>query len=137
MKISDIMTRNLVTVHVDDTVEQLQDLFKQHGFRHVLVVALGTLVGVISDRDVLKNSSPFLGNAFRERPTDRALLNRRAHQIMTRKLIATTSDTPVQEAIGLMLDHHISCLPVVDDRKRPIGIVTSRDLLRALMAVAS
>jgi len=36
-----------------------------------------------------------------------------------------------------MLDHHISCLPVVDDRKRPIGIVTSRDLLRALMAVAS
>jgi len=33
--------------------------------------------GVISDRDLLNNLSPFLGNAFHERPRDRALLNRR------------------------------------------------------------
>jgi acetoin utilization protein AcuB len=92
---------------------------------------------VISDRDILKNTSPFLGNTFRERPTDRALLNRRAHQIMTRKLVATTADTAIQEAARLMLDHHISCVPVIDGQGRPIGIVTSRDLLRALTVVAS
>ena len=39
----------------------------------------------------------------------------RAHQIMTRKLITVQADTPILEAANLMLQHHISGLPVVDD----------------------
>ena len=77
MKVGDIMSRRIVAAGLDDSVEHLQELFKQPRFHHLLVTSGETLFGVISDRDLLNNLSPFLGNAFHERPRDRALLNRR------------------------------------------------------------
>ena len=134
MKVKDIMTRGVVAVGLDDSVGHLQELFKSHRFHHLLVKSGETLLGVISDRDLLKNTSPFLGDAFSELPRDRARLNRRAHQIMTRKLVATTEEVTVEEAARLMLDHTVSCLPVIDDRQHPIGIVTRKDILKGLVA---
>jgi CBS domain-containing protein len=54
----------------------------------------------------------------------------RAHQIMTRKLITVKADTPILEAAKLMLQRHISGLPVVDDTGRLIGIVSEGDFMR-------
>jgi CBS domain-containing protein len=54
----------------------------------------------------------------------------RAHQIMTRKLITVKADTPILEAANLMLQRHISGLPVVDDTGRLIGIVSEGDFMR-------
>ena len=54
----------------------------------------------------------------------------RAHQIMTRKLATVKADTPILEAANLMLQHHISGLPVVDDTGRLIGIVSEGDFMR-------
>lgn len=54
----------------------------------------------------------------------------RAHQIMTRKLITVKADTPILEAANLMLQRHISGLPVVDDTGTLIGIVSEGDFIR-------
>ncbi len=54
----------------------------------------------------------------------------RAHQIMTRKLATVKADTPILEAANLMLQHHISGLPVVDEIGRLIGIVSEGDFMR-------
>ena len=54
----------------------------------------------------------------------------RAHQIMTRKVITVKADTPVLDAANLMLQHHISGLPVVDERGRLIGMVSEGDFVR-------
>ena len=54
----------------------------------------------------------------------------RAHQIMTRKVITVKADTPVLDAANLMLQHHISCLPVVDETGRLIGMVSVGDFVR-------
>ena len=54
----------------------------------------------------------------------------RAHQIMTRKLITVKADTPILEAANVMLQHHISGLPVVDDTGGLIGIVSEGDFMR-------
>ncbi|SDI30035.1 MULTISPECIES: CBS domain-containing protein [Bradyrhizobium] len=53
----------------------------------------------------------------------------RAHQIMTRDVITVTPDTPIAEAADVMLRHHISGLPVLDDTKRLVGILTESDFL--------
>ena len=53
----------------------------------------------------------------------------RAHQIMTRKLITVKADTPILEAANLMLQRHISGLPVVDDTGRLLGIVSEGDFM--------
>ena len=54
----------------------------------------------------------------------------RAHQIMTRQVITTTPEASIAEAARVLLDHHISGLPVVDDAGRLVGIVSEGDFLR-------
>lgn len=54
----------------------------------------------------------------------------RAHQIMTRKPLTVRADTPILDAAKLMLQHHISGLPVVDDKGGLIGIVSEGDFVR-------
>ena len=54
----------------------------------------------------------------------------RAHQIMTRNVLTVTPDTPIVDAATLMLNNHVSGLPVVDGAGRLVGIVTEGDFLR-------
>jgi acetoin utilization protein AcuB len=132
MKVGEIMSTDPVTVGMDDDLHRVKDLFDLYRFHHLLVLLGERLVGVISDRDLLRATSPFIGRAS-ERPQDVATLNRRVHQIMTRKLVVVAPEAPVDEAARLMLDKRVSCLPVVDDEDRLLGIVTWRDQLRSLL----
>lgn len=132
MLVGDIMSRGVFTVGLDETLQKVRDLFNSHTFHHVLVVEKGRLVGIISDRDLLKNISPFI-DKLSEREQDVATLERRAHQIMSRRPITVTEDTTLREAARLMLDRGVSSLPVVADRNRPVGIVTWRDLLNGMI----
>lgn len=133
MNVHDIMSGEPVTVRMDDDLHRVKDLFELYRFHHLLVlVGEKTLVGVISDRDLLRASSPFVGRAS-ERPQDVATLNRRVHQIMTRNLVVVAPETPVEEAARLMLDKRVSCLPVVGPEGELLGIVTWRDQLRSLL----
>ena len=54
----------------------------------------------------------------------------RAHQIMTRNVITVGSDVSIIEAAKLMLDNHISGLPVLDKGGKLTGIVSEGDFLR-------
>ena len=54
----------------------------------------------------------------------------RAHHIMTRKVITVKADTPIRDAANLMLQQHISGLPVVDEAGRLIGMVSEGDFIR-------
>ena len=59
-------------------------------------------------------------------------LNKRVHQIMTRRPIVLQESATVDDAIQSFNTHGISCLPVVDLNFRPVGIVTWRDILKNL-----
>jgi len=83
MKVFSIMTNRVATVEMDDSLRIIHGIFCYAKFHHLLVVDNHKLVGVISDRDLLKANSPFLGTPA-ERPQDTARLSRKAHQIMTR-----------------------------------------------------
>lgn len=124
-----IMTRHVVSVGLDDTIRKVRDLFDHHRFHHVVVVDDGRAVGVVSDRDLLRHISPFL-NQGAERQLDRSTLDKKVHQIMSRRLISVMEGMFVEEAGQLMLHHTISCLPVLDPHGACIGIVTSHDVMR-------
>ena len=131
MNIDRVMTRETITIGMDDDVRRVSVLFEEHRFHHLLVVERGRLVGVISDRDLLRNVSPFIGK-LSERSQDMATLNRRVHQIMTRKPVTISSEMKVEDAAQVMLEHRVSCLPVVTKDGHVVGIVTWRDLLSGL-----
>jgi acetoin utilization protein AcuB len=69
-----------------------------------------------------------------ETARDLATLNKRVHQIMTRHPITLHPQSTIAEAVNLLLTHRISCIPIVDDEHKPVGIISWRDLLRSLAA---
>lgn len=130
MDLSSIMTRRVVTVEMDDSLRVINGIFTHSKFHHLLVVENRRLMGIISDRDVLKAMSPFL-DTLAERSRDTATLERKAHQIMTRELVAGTREMNIAEAVQLMLQERVSCLPVLSGDGQVEGIVTWKDLLTA------
>ncbi|MFK7758362.1 MAG: CBS domain-containing protein [Phycisphaerales bacterium] len=128
--VRDVMSHPIETISMDDAVGKIQTIFETSHYHHLIVHGDdGSCVGVISDRDLLKNISPFVGK-MAERSADVAMLNRKAHQIMTRQLIAVRANTALRSAARVMLDHRISCLPVVDQQGHCVGIITIRDVVR-------
>ena len=127
------MSTQIVTVEMDDKLEVVKNIFDSTRFHHLLVVDERRLVGVVSDRDLLRALSPYIGSTV-ETARDVATLNKRVHQIMTRKPITLRPEAEVADAIALFLGHSISCIPIVDGEFRPVGIVSWRDVLRTFAA---
>jgi acetoin utilization protein AcuB len=133
MKLEDIMTRDVVTIGLDHRLRTVQQLFDKHKFHHLLVVEDKKLIGIISDRDLLKAVSPFVAT-LSEKARDASTLDKRAHLVMTRSPVTAQKETTVQEAARLLVKNNISCLPIVSPEQEPIGIVTWKDILRGLVS---
>ncbi|MBU1192026.1 MAG: CBS domain-containing protein [Gammaproteobacteria bacterium] len=136
MKIERLMTTRLITVDMDVTLKEIRDLFEKASFHHLLVTENGKLVGIISDRDILKWSSPFIGT-LQERPADEHLLLKRAHQLMTRKPITLCRTESVTKALQLLVDNKLSSLPITNPDGSLAGIVTARDFLKFMLNMAT
>ncbi len=133
MTVAAIMTKEVVVVDMDDSIDTVRTLLKAARFHHLLVVDGRRLVGVLSDRDLLREISPFL-DTVSERDSDRGVLNKKVHRIMTRGLITATETTTIETAAALLLDNNISCLPVISSEGDILGIVSWKDILRHCMA---
>ena len=129
MKIESIMSRSLITVALDTELGILRHRFSANKIHHLLVVDGWKLKGVISDRDVLKHLSPYADSPA-EMNRDAFTLQKKAHQIMSRDVVSVSPQDSIVHAAQLLLDHQISCLPVLDDQEKVEGVVTWRDLLR-------
>jgi acetoin utilization protein AcuB len=113
---------------LDDTLETIRRIFDNFKFHHLLVLEKGKLVGVISDRDLLKWLCPGL-DKLSEKPHGRMTLGMKAHQIMSHDPITIFKYGSIEKAAKLMLDHSISCLPVISTAGGIEGIVTWKDIL--------
>ncbi len=136
MNLEKIMNKRVVTVEMDDSLEVVKEIFDNVRFHHLLVVESGKLFGVISDRDLLKALGPTVGTAA-ETTMDLATLNKRVHNIMTRKPVFLSPNAGIYDAIEIFNSHNISCIPVVDEEHKPIGIISWRDILKAIEAMQS
>jgi acetoin utilization protein AcuB len=129
MSVANIMSKRVVSVYMDDSLQSLRELFTATGFHHLVVVHDNKLRGIISDRDLLKAVSPFV-DTISERMADRATLDKRAHQIMTREVITLSPESSIFTAIELFNSNKISCIPIVDEKSQPLGMVSWRDVMR-------
>ncbi len=128
MKAQDIMTQNVICVEIDERLPKVRQIMEMHGFHHLPVIEKGKLVGIISDRDLLRLISPFI-DSVSEQPRDLDTLNRAAHQVMTRQPITVNVETSVKDIIAWFKRVDISCLPVTDKDNHVVGIISWRDLL--------
>jgi acetoin utilization protein AcuB len=132
MSLGGVMTTRLVTVEVDDPLEVVKQIFDSAKFHHLLVVDAGKkLCGVISDRDLLRALSPYIGTGS-ENARDTATLKKRVHQIMTRKPVTLPPEATVADAVKVFLEHRVSCIPIVGPGFKAVGILSWRDVLKSL-----
>lgn len=131
MIIEEIMTKRIVTVELDDSLKTVKEIFDNVQFHHLLAIESDALFGVISDRDLFRAISPNIGSMF-ETEKDLATLNKKVHQIVTRKPVTIAPTENVSEAIGIFNRNNISCIPVIDKNNIPIGIVSWRDILKTI-----
>ena len=119
MLVGQKMTKKPVTVAPDVTLAAARK--KMGGkFRRVPVVENGTMVGILTDRDLRQHTGML----------DKTKVN----AVMTKKVVTVTSATPIERAARLLLRRKIGGLPVVDDGKL-VGIITTSDLLQALVGL--
>jgi len=125
MQIRATMTRKIVTVPPSLHVTHAWAIMQRERIRHLPVLDGGFLVGMVSDRDLLRIGTP--------QPTgELGFLRRHVEDVMSLEPIVCAPDTSVGEAARIMTEEKIDALPVVRDGLL-IGLVTSTDLLHLLV----
>lgn len=132
VRIREIMKTRVVTIGASDRLSTVEDIMTLGGVRHMPVMSLGRLVGVVSERDLLRASISHLDAAARE--DRRVFLNAiEIEAVMSAPPVVVGPGADVTEAAELMANHKIGCLPVVDSAGDLVGLVTETDLLRAMV----
>jgi len=127
--VSTIMTKEILTVDINDSLEKAEHLFKKHKIRHIPVVEKKKIVGMLSLNDLLRIS--FADGAYKEEENVSSDIYEMfsISQIMVRKPETVTSNTTVREVANLLTKTKFHSLPVVDNEE-VVGMVTTTDLLK-------
>jgi CBS domain-containing protein len=144
--VGEIMLRDVPTVHRDTPlVETLDRLLETQKRRVVVVDDDRQVVGIITDGDLVQRAARrarpnalqsfmhWLGGGERPEGLEVATQGRTAADVMTSPVVTVTIDTPIAEAIRLMMAHHIKRLPVVDTAGRLAGLVGRAAVLAVVM----
>jgi CBS domain-containing protein len=128
--VSDIMKRQVVTIAAGERLSTVEDIMVLGGVRHMPVVSSGRLVGVVSERDLLRASLSSLDLDAAAEGRQRTFLNGvEIASVMSTPPIVISPTASVKDAALLMADHKIGCLPVVDPLSLLVGMVTETDVL--------
>jgi len=145
LKVSEVMRREVATVHPDSAITQVVELLLDKDFTAVPVVDdQGKVVGMVSDNDLLTrggmNVTISLKKAtdldyVRELHESLENANRKVSEVMTREVVTTAPDAILGQAARLMVEKHLKRLPVVDSDGKLVGILGRLDVLNTIAAV--
>ena len=131
--VADVMTPDPQTVTLDDTLRSVKEFMRLNRVHHAPVIDpdSSTVVGIVSDRDVVRQYPYTLGTGA-QGDHDEDALRTTVARFVTRNPIWCAEDESPVSVLTLMLDHHIDSV-LVGDATRLDGIVTPRDFIRTLM----
>jgi CBS domain-containing protein len=126
--VANVMTRDVVTVDLNDQLAVAEDVMRLGRFRHMPVVDEdGELVGLVSSRDLFHNAL-LKALGYGTRAKQEALETTRVKEAMTSPVVTTTPETPLSDAAKVMRDKKLGCLVVVENQKI-VGILTEGDFV--------
>lgn len=129
--VSDIMTKDIITLDRSDDLESAEKLFKRYNIRHIPVVNEASIIGMLSYTDLLKIS--FADVTEDDRNVNAVVYNMfSVEQVMTKNLVCVTSKSTIKEVAEILAVNEFHALPVVDNN-RLVGIVTTTDLINYLL----
>lgn len=129
--IRDLMTRDVATLEPAASAAEALNICRERRLRHIPILDDGRLVGIVSDRDI-SDASPPAGEPGRED----AMKDLRVGDLMSREVVTAHPQDPIGYAAQEMYERKINALPVMveeENEEQLVGIVTSTDVLRALV----
>ncbi len=133
MFVRDRMSSPAVTVTPDTPFPEAMQLLRERKFRRLPVVDKdGKIVGIVSERDLLY-ASPSPASSLSIWEMNYLLAQLKIEEIMTKKVITTTPDTPIEEAAHLMVTNRVGGLPVVDEENKVVGVITETDIFKTFV----
>jgi len=132
--VSTIMTKDVLTVQLDDALADVHELVRKHHIRHVPVLHGKQLVGIISRTDLnrLTFSSLFAG----EGDTDEAVFEMlNISQVMSHKPRVVKETDSIKQVAEILSKEEFHALPVVakNDESKLVGIVTTTDVIKYML----
>lgn len=134
MLVKDWMTRNVVTIEQDGSMDEAVRLMREKSVRKLPVMKRGKLVGIVTDRDI-KRASASDATTLDVHELLYLISRIKVKNIMTREPISVPPDHTVEETAELMLNKKISGVPVVDSKGTLAGIITESDIFRVLLSL--
>ena len=127
MKVKDIMTKEVATLGIEDELSLANDIMRLGRIRHLPVVSGETLVGIVSERDLFRSSlAQALG--YGNKDTREVMKTLHIKDVMVKQVTTVSPDTELKDAVAIMAERKIGCLPVVQDNKL-LGLITETDVL--------
>lgn len=128
------MSQPAITIEKNDSMQRAATLMKENDIRLLPVVDHGKLCGILSDRD-LKRASASDATSLEVHELLYLISKIKVGDIMTRHVVTVEQDWTIEEAADLMLDRKISGAPVVDEKGRLCGLITTTELFKATLYI--
>jgi len=121
--VNEVMTKNVISIHINDSLNIVSKTFENHSFHHIPVLNHGKLAGILSKEDILRLLS------VRAEYSEKDFKLIKVKDFMSSKVISIRSDDSVGLAADIFMTNDIHALPVVDQDEL-VGIITTHDLIK-------
>ena len=133
MFVRDRMASPAVTITEDTPFQEALQLMREHQFHRLPVVDKnGKLIGNVSERDLL-HASPSPASSLSVWELNYLLWKLTVEELMIRDVITISPDEPIETAAALMVEHGVGGLPVIDEQRRVVGVITETDIFKAFV----
>ncbi len=134
MLVKDWMTKTVVTMDMEESMQEAIRLMKDHDIHMLPVMKRGQLVGIVTDRDV-KRSSASDATTLEIHELLFLISKIKVKDIMTKDPITVAYDYTIEETAELLLKNKISGAPVLNGAGELVGTITKADIFRALISL--
>lgn len=135
MLVKERMSTPVITFEPDLPIMQALDIMRKNRIRRAPVVKNGKVIGIVSERDLL-NAAPSDATSLSVWELNYLLAKITVSEIMSKKVVSVSGDTPIEEAAYLMDENKIGGLPVMANGDL-VGLITETDLFRIFLELMS
>lgn len=132
--LKEIMTQDPVTLNIDESLLKVAKIFQERDIRHLPIVnSQGVILGIISQRDLNRITSPKRAPNGDYLYDPEELTKYIVKQYIIQKVFSLSPDDTLENAVAIMAEKKLGCMPITDRDGKVVGIVTVTDLLRLFL----